>query len=726
MRGWIIDCHASDDDQGVVTWVRTADGTVRLQRPLRPSFYVSGKDLDSLEGDVRAYGAFPRMDRARTVLGGPEEDVLKVSVDGFQQMNRLARTVDRWGSYRDYSLYNVDLTPSQRFLTASRLFPFGLVEIDDGLRSLDSPLRLNYPLPPLRTMELNPRISRPFDPRPDDELVGIDVDGIPLEGDEEGMLRSLGEVVEERDPDIIMVKRGDKGRTAHVLERSRALGVDLNLGREEGVRSGTGKSYHSYGRTVYKPPSLKLKGRIHLDTASFMYSEGGIAGLVELSRLSGLPLQDLARLSPGTAISAMQSDRALRTGHLLRWKKNLPEDFKSVSRLMACDRGGFIHQPRPGIHEDVLEMDFSSMYPSIIARYNISPETLECGCCPQSASTVPGLGYRICGLKEGLLPAVLGPVVQRRRAFKAMARRDPARAEIHGQRSKLLKWILVTCFGYTGYRNARFGRIECHEAITAYGREIMLSTAEMAESMGFRVIHGIVDSLWMQGGGDADALAQEVHRMHGIPLEEEGRYLWIAFLPNLHNGAGALNRYFGLFEDGELKIRGIAARKRDCVGCVRDFQTRSLQSMSQAVSREDLDSMVPVVLENLRHWTDRIRDGEVSAEHLTLVRRASRSIGEYRQFNDGRAAAELMAAYGQEPQPGQSLAYILRDSSSKNAAGKVAIPEFWDGVYDRGRYTDMLVRSAEEILIPFGWDRVRIGDFIGCRKASTGIQSTIL
>ena len=60
------------------------------------------------------------------------------------------------------------------------------------------------------------------------------------------------------------------------------------------------------------------------------------------------------------------------------------------------------------------------------------------------------------------------------------------REAMYDQRAKVLKWVLVTCFGYTGYRNARFGRIECHESITAYGREILLQSAEMAEARGFR------------------------------------------------------------------------------------------------------------------------------------------------------------------------------------------------------------------------------------------------
>jgi len=49
------------------------------------------------------------------------------------------------------------------------------------------------------------------------------------------------------------------------------------------------------------------------------------------------------------------------------------------------------------------------------------------------------------------------------------------------------------------FNKARFGRIECHESITAYGREILLRTIELADDMGFEILHGIVDSLWVKG-----------------------------------------------------------------------------------------------------------------------------------------------------------------------------------------------------------------------------------
>jgi DNA polymerase I len=43
--------------------------------------------------------------------------------------------------------------------------------------------------------------------------------------------------------------------------------------------------------------------------------------------------------------------------------------------------------------------------------------------------------------------------------------------ETLGGQSTALKWFLLSCFGYQGFSNAKFGRIEVHEAINAYVRD---------------------------------------------------------------------------------------------------------------------------------------------------------------------------------------------------------------------------------------------------------------
>ena len=58
----------------------------------------------------------------------------------------------------------------------------------------------------------------------------------------------------------------------------------------------------------------------------------------------------------------------------------------------------------------------------------------------------------------------------------------------------------MTCFGYLGYKNARFGRIEAHEAVNAYGREVLLRTKELVEARGFQVLHMYIDGIWIHIG----------------------------------------------------------------------------------------------------------------------------------------------------------------------------------------------------------------------------------
>jgi DNA polymerase elongation subunit (family B) len=74
-----------------------------------------------------------------------------------------------------------------------------------------------------------------------------------------------------------------------------------------------------------------------------------------------------------------------------------------------------------------------------------------------------------------------------------------------------------------GFNKARFGRIECHESITAYGREILLRTIEIADSMGYEILHGIVDSLWVKGC-NPEKLCETITKEIGIPLELKGEF----------------------------------------------------------------------------------------------------------------------------------------------------------------------------------------------------------
>jgi DNA polymerase-2 len=708
MRGWVLDCYADMAENRMVTWVKTNCGMERVVEDFVPRICVqaSRDRLEKLRKDLALIGfEDTSLVRRRTALGEKEREVLSVAVHDYSAMQPLAVTIDSWGGYCRHLLYDVDLRMDQRYFLKKGIFSMGLVELP-SLRSLDSNLRIDYPVPSLSSIDLRVRTKGSGIPTFNNPIASVEANDVVLDGPEDSVLEQLQELVRREDPDIIYTTKGDSFYLPYLKKRAAEHGMEIELGRERGERTSRGKSFFTYGRIVYKPPGHKLRGRVHIDReASFTFRESGLHGLIELSRLSMIPLQDLSRLSPGSAISAMQVNEAVRTGHAILWKKNRPEDFKTAGVLIVSDRGGFIYEPRVGVHDGVWEVDFFSLYPSIMVVHNISPETVMCSCCPRSSHTVPELGYHICEKRTGLVPRVLMPILNRRRAYKELRKQGGKKGEMYDQRSKALKWVLVTCFGYTGYRNARFGRIECHESITAFGRDILVRSADIAERRGFEVLHGIVDSLWLKGEGNIASYCEEIGREVGIPLSLEGRYAWIVFLPNITTGIGALNRYYGVFENGEVKVRGIAVRRKDTPQIVEDLQHDMLAHLSAAGDASEFRELVPSSLEVLDRYAEEVRSGTVSRDRLVMRRSISRRLEEYVQFNDSVAALRQLHDRGFELQPGQSVEYLITDSRSKSSWQRVRAAPFLDGDerYDAERYVEFMLRGAAELLSPFGW-----------------------
>src|SRR3546814_19940033 len=84
-----------------------------------------------------------------------------------------------------------------------------------------------------------------------------------------------------------------------------------------------------------------------------------------------------------------------------------------------------ILEPWIGVHENVVGLDFVSLYPSIMEKKNISAETVFCDCCPDSRLRVPGLdNYYRCEKRKGLVPTALEILLAKRKIYKQL--RDSA------------------------------------------------------------------------------------------------------------------------------------------------------------------------------------------------------------------------------------------------------------------------------------------------------------
>ncbi len=733
---WLLDITEHPDGRSVDLWTkdRQTDRVSRRSEPFRPPFYVLGSRSDLVDLE-RQLSSHPEVDSVASSHQRPslfEEQrrrMLSVVPARNPLRRRLARTIDAMGEFHRFTLYDVDLTPPQLYHLTHDLYPFAPVRAGAGpLVAIEPPEVLEYDAPPMRIVPLEIRFDgtprRQRIPSAEARIRSVRIGETILEGPEPDLLRALAAEVARVDPDVIRTDGGDALDLPWIYRRAEAAGLsasEIALGRipvpfrpERG-----GRSYMTYSRVVHQAASFNLPGRFHIDREnSFLFEDTDLDGLIDAARLSRLSLQTITRQSPGTCFTAMEIAQALQLGVRVPWKKNRPERFRSGAHLVLADRGGAILQPPVGVHDRVEEFDFVSLFPQIMITKNLSAETLDCRCCPESPRIAPELGYRSCTRRVGLIPRTLHPLVRRRLAYKAAMRRRgiPAneRARL-ARRVKMLKWILVTAFGYQGYRNARFGRIECHEAINAYAREVMADLSRAGEEIGYRTLHGIVDSLWVQprrgkAEPDPEAFAERMSERLELPLGYEGRYRWIVFLPATTHGFGVPNRYYGRYVSGEFKLRGIGGRRHDTTVLVRRFETEALQMLGEASDAPGVRARVPRALARADRFAARLREGAWPLEELLITHRIGTALEAHRSFRDETSALHQLAALGLARVPGESVRYVILDRSSRSWRDRARVAETMTGEerYDVGAYLEILARGVETLLAPFGIDRAAL------------------
>ncbi|NMB77730.1 MAG: type B DNA-directed DNA polymerase, partial [Methanomicrobiales archaeon] len=556
-------------------------------------------------------------------------------------------------------LFNVDIRRDQQFMAENGLFCCG--------SSVESRFSPDFSWD-LRTLEIRIHDDPARTPACTDvELTGDRTER--LQGPGSTVTEDLFALVRSHDPDVILMSHADAWMPKF-RAFSRDRGLEMPFSRTGRYRQMKSRSYWSYGRVEHKEAALIPEGRVLIDTdQSFVYNEGGLPGVFMAARLSGLSPNMASRFTPGTLISSYEVYEAVKRGIAVPFRKTDAEALRKFEDLRSADRGGMMFQPAPGIYESVDELDFTSMYPSIIVLFNLSPETLD---HPE---------------REGFLASVLEPVVTLRKETKRRKSTGPQYAGI----DSMLKWMLVTCFGYTGYKNAKFGRIEVHEAITARSRDILLQSKDIAESMGFTVLHGIVDCLWVQGS-PVDLLKKRIAAATGLSLEVE-HFDWIVFLP-LNDGAGAYNRYYGRLADGSIKVRGIAARRHDTPEYIRSLQQAMLEVMRTQDSAAGLQDIRDEVS---RIYRTAITDlPQADPKTLAITRRISRTSYAHRCLEG--AAVQAYRSAGIEIAPGMQIRYVVR-----NARRYEVDPEWAAASYDIPFYLALMEKAWKEIAYAFTW-----------------------
>ena len=460
--GWIHDLYPKDGQ--MILWLKRQDGTcVRLTDTQEPRIYVGGDPGNLLDLARRPFMKECRFTEKYERPGDESRSrLLEVEVSSEREASSLARSIRRFGGYSKFRLYNVDIPFTQMYLYEKDLFPLALAEVEIAKGSLrwsikDSREAIDYELPPLRKVRLQVETAKTSNvQRFGDELVSITINhhGEKIVVDSASEVEKLLELVEvfrRIDPDIILTHDGDSFIFPYLARRAQQHGIldKLILDREGTplrVYETQGHSYFSYGKISYRQTAARLLGRLHIDeTNAFFVNDCGLEGLFEVARTCIIPVQRASRTTIGTSMTSLQLYHAVKQDVLIPWNKSEPEEFKDGNELVVADRGGFIYEPKVGIHDDVGELDFSSLYPTIMLKKNLSGETVRCRCCPNSANRVPELDWNICERWDGIVPRSLDILLRKRALYKRFKKEatDPPTRLRFDQRQAALKWILV-------------------------------------------------------------------------------------------------------------------------------------------------------------------------------------------------------------------------------------------------------------------------------------------
>ena len=721
--GWLMDVY-SHPERGIVLWLLCDDGQRRCLRQDFPvTFYAAGLShrLRELWIFLENQSPFTQLSRTeRRDLFKGATITLAATLPSPCALPPLFQALTK--VFPDLTFYDADLHVAIRHAAVYGTFPLARCHVaaDEQnniheIKVLDSKWDLDPEPPPLRVLTLEPDVD-PFQDDPGQIIVSSRKNRMTLDLEKEAStLGSLSYLLKREDPDLIITSNGDTWLLPLLLKLSKKHNLPLPFNRDPDgeIAYRKARSYFAYNQVIYRGQQVHLAGRLHLDVKNtVMYHDYGVDGVLEMARVTSLPVQTAARVSPGTGISAMQIVTALENEILVPLRKEQVERPKTTSELFHDDMGGTVYDPIVGLHEDVAEVDFFSMYPSIMVHFNISPETV--GTETKTMETVAGLRSVVKRDELGLIPQTLRPLLEKRFRLKSSLltlSKSDCRYKSYKAHAAAYKWLLVTCFGYLGYKNARFGRIEAHEAVTAYGREVLLRAKEAAEDMGFRVLHLYVDGMWVQKRDcrtvqGFQPLLDEIKARTGLPIALDGIYKWVAFLSSRRNQKIAVpNRYFGVFQNGEIKTRGIETRRHDTPAFIRETQMQILETLAKAPDAESLKEYLPEIRRLIREKQSDLSSKCVPLEKFIIHQTVSRTLGEFKSPSPVSAALEQLSNAGKSLRPGQSIRFVYTRGLPRARAYDLPT-EIDPRTLNIPRYRNLLNRAVDAILEPItGMDK---------------------
>jgi len=370
---------------------------------------------------------------------------------------------------------------------------------------------------------------------------------------------------------------------------------------------------------------------------------------MELSSLTCMPLDQVGTAAVGHRVDSYLIKEAYKQGHLIP-----PRSEQVYERY----QGAIVLAPKRGLHENVVALDFASMYPNLMILYNLSPDTfVRSGehIDDKSSWTIEGLGYRFRKMPPGLYKNALTNLISARNDVKKKLRAESltgTERRILQERERAIKVITNGCYGYAGWTGARWYVREVAESAAALGRKSISQVIDRCRETGLPVIYADTDSVFVvRDETKVDSLLRWVNENLHMDIRPDKDYRRVLFTE-------AKKRYAGLLTDGTLDIVGMEVVRGDWSEIARRIQEKVIE----LVLREGTPSKAK---EYALNAIEELRRGDVPVRDLIIWKSLTKPIEEYKVNAPHVEVAKKYLRIGRELVPGDKIGYVITKKGAK-------------------------------------------------------------
>lgn len=682
---------------------------VVIERNFRPYFYVTyngdeNKIIENIKKISKPESPITRIDIVeKKSLGNPVRALLIESlIPAYVKLYR--EEISKIEGVK--ATLESDIRYYMRYLIDKDLLPFSWfsAEVDEievkGLRVNKAYLlknilnRFEDKIPNLRVLSFDVEVYNKYgspNPRRDPIIIislwSKEENGVQFvaeDKDDFNLLRKFIEYINKFDPDIIL-GYNDKFSWNYILERSKSIGIKIDVGRKIGaeISEGTYGHYSIIGRLnvdlaplinsilrdintkdltevidymkissnnkitelkwyeIYKywddVTKRTLVKQYSLEKAKSIYflAERLLPLGIELSRIIGLPLDQLAMASAGHRLEWLLIRESRKANELIPNRTNRFENKDNMFENNEYSKKYLV-----GIYDDVYVIDISLIYPLLIAKYNISPDSIvhknECEDC----WSFEGINYKLKKEPKGIYKIVL----------EKLYNEIEDNSSVSNIRKEAINQILKYFYEYVKWENGRWFSREILEIINKLSDDIFNSIINLLEESKLLIIYADRYSILVKGPkNDIEKTLFKINQLHDLQIRIDKHYKRVLVLDN---------KYYGLLDNDNIEMFGFKMGKDYWCELAKDIQKQLVKKILVSGKINDAVKLAKMGILKLRR-------GDYNIEDLVIWKLLENDIDYYKPNLPYIIAAKKAIQAGYPITRGTKIGYVIVKGSGR-------------------------------------------------------------